>query len=460
MNIKRALLFLLFCYANGLHATVFEIGKPLLPAQKHWYPWNAFFNSLYALKEIDTGKYPVRAEIGGYISEDLFWDTRQVDSVFEGLFLFVPKAPLCDPLGQDINAVGQCNMVVMQTRGRAKLFGPEILGAESFGYLEVDFLGSSVVAARMRCRIAEVTLTWKEAQAYILAGLFYHPMRLSHLDLDPKVISRNYGAPLHPVVRAPQFKIGKAWKNKLHLECIAMGAFDATDFITDAGVLIFDDAPFQNAMTPMMDIRLWLGEDDTRHLIGIGFDIRRIMPRLVTEECVRTRTTLTSISLDAYAKVTAEPLSIRTQFIWAQNASYLNMIGGYVVKCIDAATDKRTYTNLDTLSYWIDFNLDKKISPGLFGGYTVILPHQSPIIPSITDPISGEKEATLFMREQNIKYVARLAPRIRFNVKPFVFGTELEWTRAGYGTMQSSGHITNVRPVNNLRFILTSYYFF
>lgn len=467
MNVKRTLLLIiLLCRTTGSFTAIFDYGQPFTVQQKEWWPWTGFFNSMFARKELATGNYPVVAEISGYVAHVPFWDTRQIDSIFEGLFLFAPKPVVYDPLCKDINGTGQFNIVVMETRARAKLYGPEVLGAESFGYIEADFLGTDAVAARLRCHLAYLKLTWKNAGAYMITGLYYHPLRLAHIDLDPKVISHNAGAPIHPNVRTPQFKIGKHWQNNLNLEFIAMGEFDITDFDpTDLDPTDFDPiepsfASIRRSLTPMMDIRLWIGPESTKHLIGIGFDIKRIMPRLVTNKCVRTRESLTSVAFDIYAKLTAEPLSIRTQFIWAQNAAYYNMLGGYAVKCIDPTTDIRTYTNMNTLSYWIDFNVDKKISPGFFGGYSRVLGTDSCITPTYTNPLTGVTESLTYGRTPNIKYMARLAPRIRFNIKPVVFGAELEWTRAGYGTIQTSGRITNVKPANNIRVLLSSYYFF
>ena len=136
------------------------------------------------------------------------------------------------------------------------------------------------------------------------------------------------------------------------------------------------------------------------------------------------------------------------------------MLGGYVVKCLNPDTNEQTYTNIRTMSYWIDFNLDKKISPGLFGGYTRSLGAAGPVIPSYTNPLTGITESLVYARGGKIKYMARLVPRIRFNIKPFVFGSEIEWTRTGFGTMMPSGRIENVIPVSNVRFILASYFFY
>lgn len=456
MNIQRNVFLLLFCCTYSSFGAIFDIGHPFTAKQKQWYPWNGFFNSMFALEELGTGKYPVQAEIDGYVLHEPFWDSRQVLSLDEGMFLYAPKPALCDPLGKDINAVGQFNMAVIESKTRAKLYGPKVLNAESFGYIEVDFIGSDIVTSRLRCRLAYLKLTWKDSGTFFLAGQFWHPLRLAHLDLDPKVISHNVGAPLHPNVRAPQVRFGKSWNHNLHFEVIALSQFD----VPSPGPIGPNSAYFTRSMMPVMNVLLWAGPESTKYVFGVGFDIKRLMPRLVTDKCLRTRNSITSVAFDVYAKLTAEPLSVRTQFIWAQNGADYNLLGGYAVKCLDPTTDQRSYTNIKTLSYWIDFNIDKKISPGLFGGLTKNLGTGSPIIPSVTNGLTGVTESLVYALGPNIKYIARIVPRVRFNIKPLVFGAELEWTRAGYGTIQPSGHITNVKPVSNVRLILASYFFY
>lgn len=384
-----------------------------------------------------------------------FWDSRQTNSSAAGLQLFAPEPKKYDPLGKDINAVGQFSMSPLETRARVLLYGPKVLGAETFGLIEGDFVGSNEVLGYLRNRHAYIKLTWKKPEITLWGGQYYHPIRLAHLDLDPKVIGRNRGAPVHPNVRDPQIRFTKGWKNKLNLVVTALTQLLSRSPGPDGS----NSKYLRRSMMPVFNVQLWLGPLSTKYVLGVGFDIKRLMPRLVTNKCVRTRETITSSAFDIYAKITAEPLSIRTQFVWGQNTADYGMLGGYAVKTIDPRTDKRTYANINVMTYWIDFNLDKKVSPGLFAGLTKNLGTSTPIIPSITNA-RGETESLIYARGPDIKYMAKLVPRIRFHFRPVVFGAELEWTRAGYGTFTTCGDFENVVPVSNVRFILASYFFF
>ncbi|MEX0848942.1 MAG: hypothetical protein WD055_01840 [Candidatus Dependentiae bacterium] len=456
---------LIIGYTFNCFSAIFDIAYPYTIDKKEFFPWTAFFRSLYARKELALGKYPVKAEISGYVMHEPFWDSRQVDASVSGLQLFAPQPKECDPRGKDINAVGEFSMSPLETRGRAKFYGPIIEnapvplkffnGAEIFGLIEFDFIGSNEVLARARARHAYMKLTWKEPEITFWAGQYYHPIRLAHLDLDPKIIGRNRGAPVHPNVRDPQVRFTKGWKNKLNLVLTALTQLRARSEGPEGRSSIY----LRRSMMPVFNAQLWLGPQSTKYVFGVGFDIKRLMPRLVTNKCVRTRETITSSAFDIYAKITAEPLSIRTQFVWGQNTGDYGMLGGYAVKTINPRTDERTYANINVMTYWIDFNLDKKISPGLFGGLTKNLGTSTPIIPSITNT-KGETESLVYARGPDIKYMAKVNPRIRLHFRPIVFGAEIEWTRAGYGTVKPSGQIENVVPVSNVRFILASYFFF
>lgn len=446
---------LLLIHTFSCYSAIFDISEPYEIQKKRTFPWTAFFRSLYARKELALGKYPIKAEVSGYILAEEFWDTRQVITGAGGLQLFAPRRRDCDPRGKDINNIGEFSMSPLETRARAKIYGPKILGAESFALIEADFVGSGDVLARVRDRHAYMKLTWKETEATLWFGQYYHPIRLAHLDLDPKVIGRARGAPVHPNVRDPQIRFTKGWKNNFNLVITALAQLRARSRGPEGTSSVY----VRRSMMPIFNVQFWLGPLSTKYVFGVGFDIKRIMPRLVTDKCVRTRETLTSVAFDIYAKLTAEPLSVRTQFVWGQNTADYGMIGGYVVRSIDPRTDKRTYSNLNVMTYWIDFNVDKKFSPGLFGGLTKNLGASTPVIPSITNS-EGETESLIYARGPDIKYMAKVIPRFRYHWRPIVFGAEVEWTRVGYGMLNTCGKYEKVVPVSDVRLILATYFFF
>ncbi len=434
-----------------------DASRPYSIQTAHEYPLTAFFRSLFALKEIPLGNYPIKAQIEGWINLVGFRDSRQVIATADGLRLFAPRREKLDPNGEDINSVGEYNMTIIETRPRVKLYGPEVLGAESFGLIELDFIGNEALIGLLRSRHAYLKLTWKEHKASLWLGKYFLPLRLAHLDLDPKVLSRNRAAPIHPSGFFPQIRFTKGWDNYINMVFTMLTELRSTSFGPEGPSSIYT----RRSMMPIFNLQFWLGPMSTKYVFGVGFEVKRLVPRLVTNECIETRETLTSSSFTAFAKITAEPLSVRTQFAWVQNGTDYSMLGGYAVSSIDPITDKRTYANINVLSYWIDFNLDKRISPGLLGGFTKNLgTSNNCIITSETNAQTGDPESLVYARGPDIKYMAKLMPRIRIHKKPMVFAAELEWTRAGYGTLQTTGKINNVTPVSNVRLLFATFFFF
>lgn len=472
MKINRIhCLLALLGYACISSAEFFDTSSPHIIQTKQEFPWTAFFRSLYSRKELALGKFPIKGFIDGYVVNEPFWDTRQIIGQGDGLALFTPRRKVIGANGEDINAVGCFSMTPLQTRIRVRLYGPTVLGAETVGLIAADFFDTGDLLTRMRNRLAYMKLTWKEDGAELMLGQFYHPIRLAHLDLEPKVLSKNRGAPLHPDVRSPQIRFCKHWPNYLNLVATALTELRPPSL----GPIGATTKYLRRSLMPAFSVQLWMGPMNTDYVFGAGFDVKRLIPRLVTDQCVSTREPINSIAFNIFSKITAEPLSVRTQFAWVQNGADYRMLGGYAVSSIDPLTDEQTYTNIHVLSYWVDFNLDKKISPGLFGGITKNLGTGTPIVLPPSGQIPGTietaagilgatdtslSETTVFALGPEIKYMAKVSPRIRFHFKPVILGAELEWTRSGFGTLKASGQIEDVEPVSNVRLLLASYFYF
>ena len=165
----------------------------------------------------------------------------------------------------------------------------------------------------------------------------------------------------------------------------------------------------------------------------------------------------------AFNTIKFGPLEIRSQLTYAQNANYLAMISGFAVSSLNPTTDERKYTNLSSINYWVDINIDRKIEPGLFVGIGKNLGARRNIIQCIFDPATGEEEKTiygLFDDGDQIDTIFRVSPRVRFHLLPIDFAAEVQYTRAAYGCINNRGRIENVDPVANTRLIFTAYYYF
>ena len=100
------------------------------------------------------------------------------------------------------------------------------------------------------------------------------------------------------------------------------------------------------------------------------------------------------------------------------------------------------------MSVWSDIHTNgSKVQVGLFGGYTKNL---------------GASESVLAVMggRSNIDFVYRVAPRVIFNSGKMRFAFEVEYTTAGFGTINNMGVVENATDVSNLRLLLAAYYFF
>jgi hypothetical protein len=409
-----------------------------------------YFEDPYALNNYEN--LPIKGKFSGYVQYGSWWDSRQIAQLADDYILAYPKRALYDADCQDINAQGDFNMTMLETRLRAELYGPKVLGAKTLGYIECDFFGDLILVNRYRLRNAFIRMKWPEVTG--IFGLFWHPMFV--LKTFPLTISFDGGLPMEPVSRCPQvtFTIHNK-KTSLLLAAMAQLTF------TSNGPLGYTSIYLRNSRTPSLCARL---SHKFNHLYcGAGINYLRLVPRLESNTGYKVHESINSVSAFGFATLKFEPLEIRTQLTYAQNASDRLMISGYAVSSVNPTTDERTYTNIAALGYWLDINVNRKIEPGLFIGITKNLGAQQPIIPCIFDPITGVEESTVYAfldHSENIDIVFRIAPRVRFHILPADFAFELEYTRASWGCMNTSGKVQNANPVGNIRALFTTYYYF
>jgi hypothetical protein len=136
--------------------------------------------------------------------------------------------------------------------------------------------------------------------------------------------------------------------------------------------------------------------------------------------------------------------------VWGQNASDLVMIGGYAVSEItDIGNQFKKYTNINTANAWADISSNgKRVSFGLFTGFSKNLGASETIVGSV------------YGRGSNIDHIFRITPRVTFTEGRLSFAAEIENTSAAYGTMESSGKVTNAESVNNTRILIATVFKF
>jgi len=396
---------------------------------------------------------PIQASFSGYVLYLLFGDTRQMVGDGGDFLIIVPKKKIFDTCGKDINARGQFNTSMLETRIRAELQGPEIWGAHSFGYLEGDAFGDGALINRWRIRHAYLKLQWNTVS--LLMGQFWHPMYVADGECYPNTIGFDGGAPMEPFARQPQLRIIKNWD---HVRLITTAA-SQLGYLSN-GPIGFSSTYIRDAVIPNLDAQLHWFSDES-HLVGIGVDYKRLVPRLVSNDNFKVHESLSSISVIGFAAGMFGDVHIASKVGYLQNATDFTTLGGYAVSCASPVTDERTYTNLRDVTAWVDVELQKKWSPGLYVGYVKNIGADKPILTSLTNPQTNETESTIYtLLGGDIDYVFRVAPRVRYNTKPITIAGEINFVRAAYGTIGLKGKVHNTDPVNGVRIALGAYLFF
>lgn len=405
-------------------------------------------------------------KFNGFVKTDFFYDTREVVNSREGHFLLYPDAESLDANGEDIKAHPSTNFLSIQSRLSGAISAPDAFGAKTSGLLEADFFGNLNDENGFRLRHAYAKLNWKRTE--LLMGQTWNPMFVA--EAFPAVISFNTGAPFQPFSRNPQIRLSQKMGD---LKLMAV-AYEQRDF-TSTGPTPYSTTkdPYKsadnvassiylrNSSIPNLHLQLQYKPDSTEHLFGIGADYKCIQPETYTvtpntvsgtKKSYKTDEKLNSISYMAFAKLEFKPIVIRTQVIYAQNATDLTMIGGYAIAHFtDSVTGAKKFTNLNTGSAWIDMNTKgKRVQFGIFGGYTKNYGSDDAV-----------KTTYYYGRGTNIDDIYRIAPRVVFIAGKMSLALEVEHTVASYGKKyDSKGAPINCTQEANTRYLASCIYKF
>lgn len=391
-------------------------------------------------------KLPIKIDISGYIKAEGIFDTRQSFTIRDGHVLFFPLNRLPDVNGRDINHRGDFDEYAIQTRLRFEAFGPDIGCMKSRSYIEGDFFGTTDdTLDSYRMRHAYLSLESEEFD--FLAGQTWHPI---YFPVEaPDTISFSTGTPIDPFARSPQFRL--VYHDS---QFDIIGALCGVDVALPFGPLGPSNKYFRDSIMPNLHLQGRIKWDCSQQFIGAGVDIMRITPRLVSNLNYKDVSPFNALSAIVYSRFVYNNIVLYNKFCYAQDAAIWAMIGGYAVHSVIPETDMRTYVPLRTISFWSELIFQGPIEPALFIGYVKNIGAKKTIIQSIDD------EKTVYGLGTSIKTIFRASPRIRWYIKSFVMGAEVEYTRASYGSLNDFGEVVNAIPVANTRFLFATYYIF
>ncbi len=392
-------------------------------------------------------------KFGGYVKNDIIYDSRQTVSLRQGHFLLYPKEELLDENGKDINAKPSLTILAIQTRLKGTVTAPDALGAKISGYIEGEFFGNiDANINTFRLRHAFIKLAWPHTE--LMLGQWWHAMFIT--ECYPLTESFNTGAPFQPFSRNPQVRLTQSIGN-LNIIATAMEQVDFVDNGPEGGSSVY----LRNAALPELNLTLQYGNEksspQTNYLFGIGGDYKRLLPRLVTIKNYKTDHMVNNMAVEAFLKIKIPKMTFAAEGIYGQDFYSLTMLGGYAVKSIpDTSNDLRDYTPINVLSLWADIHSNgEKWQFGLFGGYTKNMGSND-----IIERFPPTERQIYYSRGSNIKYIYRVSPRLMYMQGRLKFSAEFEYTAAAYGTPDDKGLVKDSNLVANYRLLLGAYLFF
>lgn len=396
----------------------------------------------------------VNKKIYGYVKLDTFFDTNQVIAAREDHTLIAPEPVILDALGRNINDRGQFGMTAVQSRIGILLNSNNWNCSElkAFANIEGDFLGTTeltIGSFRMRHAYGKII---KPNDYSILFGQYWSPLFI--LECYPHTLGFDNGSTFDAQARNPQLKLTKHFGSlEIILAALAQQQF------TSNGPIGYTSEYQRNSITPNFhaQIRKHWG----LNLLGAAIDYKRLVPRIVTNKCYKTNSSVNSIIAEIYSRIVYNSLFVRSKLIYTENGTEQILLGGYGVTSIDPITDTRNYQNTTAISAWIDCSklLGQNIEIGGFVGGISKIDSQQPfyINPKTNKPIIYDLDERL----TRAKYLFKFAPRIIWAYDPIRFGFEISYNRAGYGKFSNKhNELTNLVPANNVRFLGVAYYLF
>jgi hypothetical protein len=387
---------------------------------------------------------PIDIDFSGFVRGDYLYDTRQNVEACEGLFTLYPLPEKLDENGRDINAQDRANLFSIATRLRSTITGPELFGAKTKAFVEVDFT-SNTGTDGFRFRHAYFQFEWEKAS--LLMGRFWHPLFVT--EVFPTVAALNTGAPYQVFNRSPQVRFNYRMGN-FHFVSALVYQGDYASYGPNGRSAEY----LKNAVLPEFNARLEYINNN--NVFGVAGSYKVIQPRLETDyigTTVKVDEKVEGNALMGYLKLDFGKADYKYKVMLGENVAEHLMFGGYAVSYKDIATGEERYTPYKHLFMWTNFVYGDAWKFGIFGGYAYNLGTEVDIV---------SNDDLIFARGADIEYSYRIAPHVSYSLKNFKIMTELDYTSVAYGNIDydNKAKVTDANEIANIRFLLTAIYNF
>lgn len=395
-------------------------------------------------------------DFGGFVRHSSALDSRLTVPDNEGVSALFPLPKRIDPVGRDINARGQYNMLTLQTRLFSRLYAPPIGDARVQGYIEVDFQGRRNIAELIRMRRVYITCDYHNFS--FLGGQTDNPFFIS--PYEPKTVTIDQGAPYNPFSRNPQIRF--AYNRGV---CTIIGTAVTQLDKLSPGPIGFSNTYMRNAIVPNLDLQVQIKPNDLL-FFATSANYKRLAPRIasaVGDQIFKVHESINSFSAFAmgWCAIPQRHLQLATKIVYSQNMFEYDLLSGYAVRSRDPVTGKQIYTNLANVACWADLqkNVREWIQIGCFTGFTKNLGFGHPVDDNLLVD-NAVPSSLVFAREPTVNYVMRIMPRTFWNIKQLSIGAELQLDHATFGSISKDGTIYDSHAVNLARLHLVLLYNF
>ncbi len=382
-------------------------------------------------KEQET-KNPVDINFSGFLRYDAIYDTRQSKTLRESAIMLYPDNERIVN-GVDVNDNPALSMLVLHTRLRWDITGPDAFGAKTSAAVESEFFGASDFDVNgFRLRHAYINMDWGSVK--LLMGQYWNPLFIT--DVLP---SHNFCSPYIPYGRRPQIKLTEKLSEDISLSLTASSQSDFKSIGPgDNGQPAYSTKYIKNAAVPSLNFTA--GYNSSNFIFGFGADYKKLKP-------VEEYNSLNSFAGTAFMKLSTKPLTLKVQGIYGQNLTDVVMLGGYAVK----KDDSTSFTNYNTYSVWAEISTGKDLLYSLLFGYTKNL---GTVCPAVRDL------SHIYARGADIDNSLRIAPSVQVRSGRMKFIAEAEYTTAAYGTFKNDHlELDHLKDFSNIRFDIVAYYF-
>ena len=368
--------------------------------------------NLFCQDEKQEMKEPI-IKLSGHIRYDAYFDTHESVAARDGDVYLYPTRQILNGDNEDIKGYNSLNMFAYETRLRAKISGPDAMGAKISGLVEIDFEGRANGHENSpRARHLFMNMDW--GQTKLLIGQYWHPTFVT--ECFPEVIVAGAGAPFQPFNRSTQVALTHKLTDELEVSGAVLSHFDMESMAGSAAQ--------NNAVLP--DIHGNIKYKSGNLVTGIIAGYRLLKPRNYTAANAITTEKNGSFDVAAFGKLTANDFTFKLYGIYGQEMTPFVMIGGMGAAEDPTLVDDYSYGNINTYAVWseIIYKLGA-IDYGLFVGYTSN-------IGSSTDDFFM---STSFTRGADIDNIVRVSPRVTYTTGRVSFALEYMLTAATYMTL-------------------------